>query len=119
MKECADIAITISTEHSFALWVSVALMLRGWAFVQEGRTDDGIDGLRRGMDVFTTTGAGLNRPHFLSMLAEAYGMAPEDALRQRVARAVKLIVATQNKEGGWRYEPRPIEAESPSPETPR
>jgi prenyltransferase beta subunit len=45
------------------------------------------------------------------LLAEAYGMAPDDALRERVARAVKLIVATQNKEGGWRYEPRPIEAD--------
>lgn len=44
-------------------------------------------------------------------LAEAYGMAPDDALRERVTRAVKLIVTTQNKEGGWRYEPRPFEAD--------
>jgi hypothetical protein len=44
-------------------------------------------------------------------LAESYGMAPEDDLRDRVARAVKLIVSSQNKEGGWRYEPRPFEAD--------
>jgi hypothetical protein len=44
-------------------------------------------------------------------LAEAYGMARDDALREQVARAVKLIVTTQNKEGGWRYEPRPFEAD--------
>jgi hypothetical protein len=44
-------------------------------------------------------------------LAEVYGMTLEDALRERVTRAVKLIVTTQNKEGGWRYEPRPVEAD--------
>jgi hypothetical protein len=44
-------------------------------------------------------------------LAEVYGMAPDDSLRERVTRAVKLIVTTQNKEGGWRYEPRPFEAD--------
>lgn len=44
-------------------------------------------------------------------LAEAYGMASDDSLRERVTRAVKLIVSTQNKEGGWRYEPRPFEAD--------
>jgi len=45
------------------------------------------------------------------LLAEVYGMAPDDALRDRLTRAVKLIVATQNHEGGWRYEPRPVEAD--------
>jgi hypothetical protein len=44
-------------------------------------------------------------------LAEAYGMTPDDSLRDRVTRAVKLIVSTQNREGGWRYEPRPFEAD--------
>jgi hypothetical protein len=44
-------------------------------------------------------------------LAEAYGMAPEESLRERVTRAVKLIVSTQNREGGWRYDPRPFEAD--------
>jgi hypothetical protein len=44
-------------------------------------------------------------------LAEVYGMAQSRDLRDQVTNAVKLIVATQNKEGGWRYEPRPVEAD--------
>lgn len=38
-------------------------------------------------------------------LAEVYGMSPVPELRDKLALAVKLIVNTQNKEGGWRYYP--------------
>lgn len=38
-------------------------------------------------------------------LAEAYGMSAEPTLRDKLVRAVDLIVRTQNDEGGWRYEP--------------
>jgi len=36
-------------------------------------------------------------------LAEAYGMSPDTRLREKLAKAVKLICNTQNSEGGWRY----------------
>jgi len=38
-------------------------------------------------------------------LAEAYGMAADPRIRDRLVRAVKLILNTQNDEGGWRYFP--------------
>ena len=44
-------------------------------------------------------------------LAEVYGMTPRDDLREKLARAVELIVRTQNAEGGWRYQPRPEDAD--------
>jgi prenyltransferase beta subunit len=44
-------------------------------------------------------------------LAEVYGMTPDDDLRDSLTRATRLIVTTQNRDGGWRYEPRPIEAD--------
>ena len=44
-------------------------------------------------------------------LAELYGMSPDDALRDKLSRAIRLIISTQNKEGGWRYEPRPADAD--------
>lgn len=40
-------------------------------------------------------------------LAEVYGMSPNERLRETLQRAVKLIVETQNREGGWRYDPEP------------
>ena len=44
-------------------------------------------------------------------LAEAYGMSSRDDLREKLQRAVELIVATQNSEGGWRYQPVPRDAD--------
>lgn len=38
-------------------------------------------------------------------LAEVYGMSPRDDVRQALKAAVQLIVNSQNREGGWRYDP--------------
>ena len=38
-------------------------------------------------------------------LAEVYGMSPRADIKKKLNQAVKLIVNTQNKEGGWRYHP--------------
>lgn len=38
-------------------------------------------------------------------LAEVYGMSPRDEVRQTLKSAVQLIVNSQNREGGWRYDP--------------
>jgi hypothetical protein len=43
--------------------------------------------------------------------AECYGMSPRDELRNKLAAAVKLITNSQNKEGGWRYQPQPADAD--------
>jgi hypothetical protein len=44
-------------------------------------------------------------------LAEVYGMYPDPGVREKLARAVELIVSTQNEEGGWRYEPKREDAD--------
>ena len=44
-------------------------------------------------------------------LAEVYGMSQRAELREKLSKAVQLIVNTQNSEGGWRYEPRRNEAD--------
>jgi hypothetical protein len=44
-------------------------------------------------------------------LAEAYGMTHRPELREKLEKAVRLIVDTQNEEGGWRYQPVPNDAD--------
>jgi prenyltransferase beta subunit len=44
-------------------------------------------------------------------LAEVYGMTEREDVRDALTLAVELIVDTQNAEGGWRYFPRPDDAD--------
>ncbi len=44
-------------------------------------------------------------------LAEIYGMTRNPEIKPRLRRAVDLLVNSQNKEGGWRYQPIPVDAD--------
>jgi len=44
-------------------------------------------------------------------LCEAHGMTDRPLLRERLALAIELIIASQNAEGGWRYTPEPRDAD--------
>jgi hypothetical protein len=44
-------------------------------------------------------------------LAEAYGMTHRPEIREKLQKAVRLIVDSQNIEGGWRYQPRKADAD--------
>ncbi len=44
-------------------------------------------------------------------LAEVYGMTSRPGVRETLSRAVRLIVNSQNPEGGWRYKPDGREAD--------
>ncbi len=60
---------------------------------------------------FICEGAGLaNSPMYghgfgTMFLAEAYGMTHRPEIREKLEKAVRLIVDTQNADGGWRYQP--------------
>jgi len=44
-------------------------------------------------------------------LGEIYGMTGDRRTREALVKAVRLIIRTQNKEGGWRYQPIPFDAD--------
>ena len=44
-------------------------------------------------------------------LSEAYGMSDEKDLKTILNKAIKVIVDTQNDQGGWRYQPRKDDAD--------
>lgn len=61
-------------------------------------------------------GGGMYQHGFATLfLAELYGMLPradrQQRLRDALERAIAVIVRSQNKLGGWRYDPRPSEAD--------
>jgi predicted ATPase len=93
-QEQAEALIALATEHGFGLWVPFATVLRGWALAEQGHSEEGIAGMRQGAEGWRATGAEVDRPYFLALLAEAYGQAGEvetalDLLAQGLALAQK------------------------------
>lgn len=44
-------------------------------------------------------------------LAEVYGEDPTVAIKEKLEKAIRLIIETQNPHGGWRYQPVPADAD--------
>ena len=69
--DAADAALTLANEHIFPFLGAHATTLRGWALVQQGCGEEGIDAIRRGIDADRRTGANIEDSHWLALLAEA------------------------------------------------
>jgi predicted ATPase len=78
----ADVALCEEQELSF-FFLARAKVLLGWALAEEGRVEDGRTQIQEGIAGYRTTGAELEIPYWLSLLAEAQGRTrqPEEALR--------------------------------------
>ncbi len=72
-QERAEALMKLSAEQGFPFWLSTGAILRGWARVEQGQGKEGIVQLRQGLDAYRATGAKLWEPHWLALLAEAYG----------------------------------------------
>jgi len=72
-QERAEALIALSREQGFLYRLTFGTILRGWATVEQGQGEEGITQIRQGLAAFQATGAGVVRPYFLALLAEAYG----------------------------------------------
>ena len=71
MLACAEEGVALCREQNFALWLGGARVQRGWALVELGHLEAGVDEIRRGMNDWLATGAEVGKPYFLALLAEA------------------------------------------------
>lgn len=102
--------------------------LAGLAFLSEGSTPDvgrfgkSVDGccdfvLRHvspsGYIARTENAVGNMYGHGFALLflTQVYGMTRRKDLADKLRTAVKLTISAQNAEGGWRYQPRPVDAD--------
>ncbi|MGH7841282.1 MAG: hypothetical protein ACREQT_07130, partial [Candidatus Binataceae bacterium] len=69
--ENAESLITRSGEHGITDWLDWATCLRGWATAAQGSREEGIAQIREGLAALEAKGAGVWRPYFLCLLAEA------------------------------------------------
>lgn len=78
---------------------------RGLDFILNNATESGL------IAADTSHGPMYGHGFATLFLGEVYGMTGDERLRESLQKAVRLIVTTQNPEGGWRYQPRPFDAD--------
>ncbi len=86
VRAAGEEEIALATKQGFALWHATGTFFLGGAALLEGRPEDGLPQLLKGLDAFRATGAALTLPFQLSTLGEAYTKAGrfEDARRALV-----------------------------------
>ena len=75
--------------------------MRGWAIAVQEHSTEGLVQIRQGLDMYQSTGAEFQRPHFLALLAEASGLLgqPEGGLA-----ALEEALTLMEKTGERYYE---------------
>jgi predicted ATPase len=78
----ADVEITVATAQNFALAQATGRIMSGWAIGVQDHSPEGLVQIRQGLAMYQLTGAEYQRPHYLTLLAEASGRLgqPEEGL---------------------------------------
>lgn len=71
----AQQTINVCSENGVLHHLTFGHILHGWALVSAGEIEPGITEMLHGLDAHRKTGAALRHSYFLTLLAEAYGMA--------------------------------------------
>ena len=82
-KERNEAMMQLSTEEGFPLFQVLGTTFQGWTQAMAGQVEaarpglveGGIAQMRQGLATWQAMGAGMQRPHLLALLAEAYGSA--------------------------------------------
>ncbi|MEO1161543.1 MAG: hypothetical protein AAFW74_14025, partial [Pseudomonadota bacterium] len=96
--EWADKTEALATQHDFPFWLAETKLFRGWAHAQLGEPVSGLEEMLSGLSDFLDTGALMDRPRWLSMIAEGFQLSgqPDKALRH-LAEALELANRTKER----------------------
>jgi predicted ATPase len=95
VREWSETEMRLSTEEGFVVFQTAATIFRGLSQAGEGQIEEGIAQMLQGLTAFQAMGMRLQHPHFLALLAEAYGKAgqAEEGLSV-LAEALALVEKT-------------------------
>ncbi len=91
-QERAEAAIAVASEHGLMMYQAHALIMRGWALLEQGRPKEAIEQMRRGLAAHQATGAEVTRSHFMALLAEALGKARQHEEGLRILEDAHLLI---------------------------
>jgi class 3 adenylate cyclase/predicted ATPase len=72
-REVAEADLALTTEQPIPFYAAHAMVLQGWALVEQGQCEEGIVRLREGIDAYRATGSEIEGSQWLALLAEACG----------------------------------------------
>jgi TOMM system kinase/cyclase fusion protein len=75
VQERTAALIALATDQGFPFWGACGTILQGWALAEQGQSTEGIAQMCQGLAAYRATGAELQRPYYLALLAEVYGKA--------------------------------------------
>src|SRR5262249_11748869 len=80
-KAASKEGIQTATEQGFAMFHATGTLYKAAGVLLEGRPNEALPLLTRGLEAYRATGAGLSLPYYLSILGDAYIQAgrPDDA----------------------------------------
>jgi serine/threonine protein kinase/tetratricopeptide (TPR) repeat protein len=92
VERLASDLIELSTRHSFAHWLAIGEVLRGWARSASGNTTEGLSRIEDGIEDYRATGSIAWVPFFLSLKAEALHLADRTSEALQAIREADAIV---------------------------
>ncbi|MCG3206739.1 MAG: Serine/threonine-protein kinase PknD [Anaerolineae bacterium] len=96
VEERAESTIKAATLGGFTYWVGVGTILRGWALAVQNQPN-GLELLREGLALCQSTGATIDHPYFLSLLAEALSYAGQVAEALNALTEALAMVSNTNR----------------------
>ena len=95
-RSCAEVVMSLCSEHGFPFWAAGGQILDGWAATRQGEKDAGIVALRGGLAAWRKTGARLWLPIFLALEAEVHAKAGRNDV---ALQAIEQALATSDETG--------------------
>jgi predicted ATPase len=94
-QEYGEALISLAKEQGFPYQMVFGAIHRGWALAHQGQAQEGIEQITQGSLAYRATGAELDRPYFLALLAEAHGtMGQPEAGLTTLAEALTVVDKT-------------------------
>ena len=94
-------AIALAVEHGYPYREAVGKVLHGWAMARMGKIEPGIAELKAGIEGCRASGAELDRPYHLALLAEAHLLARD---HQSAAAALREAIQQVESARSFFYE---------------
>jgi class 3 adenylate cyclase/predicted ATPase len=95
VAEIATTLVKLSRDQTFPNYVATGTIFHGWASAVSGNAAEGIEQMLRGIEAYRATGAAINLPSWLGLLAEGYQRAGDSGQASRlVDDALRLVEAT-------------------------